>query len=145
LELQQNNVEVKPVELHVQMGYVVANLGGVAAQRTTVRLAAKANANQLAEPHPPLLAAAMSAASSAPLFSTNCLNIGTMRDVRATDSTHTMLSSLLHDLLVALAQMVMLIHVKGRLLLSWLKPLTRPQVRKFCFSWIVGFKCKKDD
>jgi hypothetical protein len=145
LELQQNNVEVKPVELHVQMGYVVANLGGVAAQLTTVRLAAKANANQLAEPHPPLLAAAMSAASSAPLFSTNCLNIGTMRDVRATDSTHTMLSSLLHDLLVALAQMVMLIHVKGRLLLSWLKPLTRPQVRKFCFCWIVGFKCKKDD
>jgi hypothetical protein len=132
LESQQNNVEVRPVELHVQMGYVVANLGGVAAQLTTVRLAAKANANQLAEPHPQLLTLAMLAASSTSLFSTDCLNIGTMRDVRATDSTHTMLSSLLHDLLVALAQMVMLIHVKGRLLLSWLKPLTRPQVRKFC-------------
>jgi hypothetical protein len=87
-------VEVRPAEQYAQMGYVVANLGGVAAQRTTVGLTTRANVT-LAEPLHPLTrpgpqlraAAAMLAASSAPLFSTSCLNIGTMGSVRVlTDS-----------------------------------------------------------
>jgi hypothetical protein len=112
------------------MGCVVASLAIVAAQMTTVGLTARANVKLVEpQPHPRHLAAAvMSAASSAALFLTNCLNIETTGDVKAMDSTHTMLSSLLHDLLVVSAQMVMLIYVKGRLQLSWLKPLMRPQV-----------------
>jgi hypothetical protein len=54
-------------------------------------------------------------------------------------TTRTMLSSLLHDPLVALAQVVMLTHVKGRLELSWLKPLMRQQVRKQFFCFFILF------
>jgi hypothetical protein len=105
------------------------------------------------QPHPQHLAAVvMSAASSAALFSTNCLNIATIRGVRVMGSTRTMLLSLPHDLLVALAQVVMLIHVKGRLQLSWLKPLTRQLVRKqffvaflFCFLINLLNLIAKDD
>jgi hypothetical protein len=115
LEPQQNNVEDRPAELYVPMGYVVASLVGVAPRLNTVGLVAKAIV-KLAElqTRPPLLvAAATLTASSAPPLSTGFLNIATIRGVRVMGTTRTMLSSLLHDLLVALAQVVMLIHVKG--------------------------------
>jgi hypothetical protein len=138
-----NNVDIRPVELYVQTAYAVVNMGGVAPQLPTVGLVARANVLQPLhhhhpiQPHPrlhlptrlrPHLQATALPPSSAPLFLINCLNIGTIHDVEAMDSTPTMLSLLLQIHLLALAQLVMLIHVKGRLQLSWLKPLMRPQV-----------------
>jgi hypothetical protein len=99
----------RPAELYVPMGYVLASLGGVAPRLNTVELVAKAIV-KLAELRtcPPLLVvAATLAASSAPPLSTGFLNIATIHGVRVTGATRTMLSLLLHDLLVALAQVVM--------------------------------------
>ena len=114
-------MEHREAVLYVQMGYVVANMDGVAPHLITVEMVAKASAL-------PVVVVAMSAASSARLFLTKCLNIQTIDTVKVMDSTLTMLSSLLPDLSMALAQLVMLLHGKGRSLLSWLKPLLRPQV-----------------
>jgi hypothetical protein len=105
------------------MDYVVANMGGVAPNLLTVVLVAKANVGH--QPHLPTQLVGVSAAYSASLFSTNCLNIGMMGAVPAEDSTPKMLSSLRPDLLVASAQQVMLTTVRGSLQLSWLKPLMR--------------------
>jgi hypothetical protein len=134
-------VEARPGVLYVQMGYVVANMDGVATQLCTVELVVRASVlvEEPLQPHLLLLLVVMLAASSARLFLRNCLNIGTIKDV-VMDSTLTMLSSLLPNLSMALAQLVMILHVKGSLRLSWLKPLMRPQVsfKVFFFFFLMG-------
>ena len=66
--------------LSVQMGYVVANMDGVAPQTITVEMVAKANVSQQLhlpnQPQPPhlVVVVVMLAASSASLYSMNCLN-----------------------------------------------------------------------
>jgi hypothetical protein len=133
-------VEARPGVLYVQMGYVVANMDGVATQLCTVELVVRASVlvEEPLQPHLLLLLVVMLAASSARLFLRNCLNIGTIKDV-VMDSTLTMLSSLLPNLSMALAQLVMILHVKGSLRLSWLKPLMRPQVSfKVFFFFFFG-------
>ena len=83
---------------YVQMGYVVANLDGVATQMITVEMVAKASVLLVVPLQLHLLlllvvaAAAMLAASSARLFLTKCLNIRTIQDVKVMDSTLKMLS-----------------------------------------------------
>jgi hypothetical protein len=135
LEPQQNNVEVRPVELYVQMGYVVANLGFVAPQLTTVGLVARANVNLL-EPlhHPnptpsptPSGGGGVGSIISASLFDQFLKYRNDGRCKSNGFYTYNAFIAAARSL-VPLAQMVMLIHVKGRLQLSWLKPLTRPQV-----------------
>ena len=94
-------------------GYVVANLDGVATQMITVEMVAKASFLLVVPLQLHLLlllvvavaAVAMLAASSTRLFLTKCLNIGTI-------------SLLLPNLSMALAQLVMSLHVKGSLRLS---------------------------
>jgi hypothetical protein len=133
-------VEARPGVLYVQMGYVVANMDGVATQLCTVELVVRASVlvEETLQPHLLLLLVVMLAASSARLFLRNCLNIGTIKDV-VMDSTLTMLSSLLPNLSMALAQLVMILHVKGSLRLSWLKPLMRPQVSFKVFFLFIYF------
>ena len=111
--------------LYVQVGYVVADLDGVAVPLSTVEVVARASVLlvvplqlQLYPLHLVVVVVAMLAALSVRLFLIKCLNIGTIQDVKVMDSTLTMLSLLLLDLSMALAQLVMLLHVKERLRLS---------------------------
>ena len=119
--------------LYVQVGYVVADLDGVAVPLITVEMVARASVLLVVVPlqlhllHL-VVVVAMLAALSVRCFLIKCLNIGTIQDVKVMDSTLTMLSFLLLDLSMALAQLVMLLHVKESLRLSWLKPLMRPQI-----------------
>ena len=109
--------------LYVQVGYVVADLDGVAVPLITVEMVARASVLLVVVPlqlhllHL-VVVVAMLAALSVRLFLIKFLNIGTIQDVKVMDSTLTMLSLLQLDLSMALAQLVMLPHVKESLRLS---------------------------
>jgi hypothetical protein len=121
LEHRQKIVDARLGVLNVKLINVVANLDGVATHLRTVEKVVRATVveqSQQQQPYLLLLVTTMLAASSARLFLTECLNIETTHDAKVMDSTLTMLSSLLHDLSMALAHLVMLLHVKGSSRLS---------------------------
>jgi len=107
----------------VQEVNAVANLVGVATLMLTAVATVKANAVVVVVEEETLLV------SSQEKSSTRCSNIEMMADARQRDSTITMLSSQPPRPSLALALLVMLPLVKGRLLLSSARPLMKLLVR----------------
>ena len=103
---------------------VVANLVGVATLMLTAVKAVKANVVVVVVVEEETLLV-----SSQEKSSTRCSNIEMMADARQRDSTLTMLSSQPPRPSLALALLVMLPLVKGRLLLSSARPLMKLLVR----------------
>lgn len=123
----------KLVEHCAQMGYVAANLGGVVTQIPIVEKVARVSVNLAPNLHlhlqlQHLALVVISPDSLALLFSIRCLNTETMDAALGAASTLITLSFLQLALSVALAQPVMTTLARRRLLLSWPKLLTKPQV-----------------
>lgn len=113
-----------------QMGCVAANLATVAPPLTTAVAVTIARVNvPAAVRHLPHLALVPVLVPLSPrLCLIKCLGIVTTADAKVMDFTHTMPSSMLPELSMALAQPETPTLVKERSLLSWLKPPTRPPV-----------------
>lgn len=109
----------------MQTDCVAANLGGVAAHLSTVELAARAS---VVAPLQPLVVGVVLAALSLETFLIKCLSIEMIQDVPAMVSILMMLSLLLLDLLMDLAQPETLQPERESSQLSLVKPLMKQQV-----------------